>query len=72
MKIDPIINQVVSRCHVSDSNLSVIRYMVSRMKGKYKGWKKHGKELRKKGMTQAIYCHTQNKDLYYSVMSGKL
>jgi hypothetical protein len=70
MKIDPYIRQIVNRCHVSQSNLSVIKYVISRLKNKYKTWKALNRETRRKAMQQTIEAHKQNKNQYYKVMSG--
>lgn len=69
MKIDPYIRQIIDRCHVSQSNKSIIKYLVSRMKEKHKGWLKNPKDKRKLAMKQAIHVHNQNKDLYRKVMA---
>lgn len=64
-----MISQIVGRCHVSDSNLKVIRYFLSRLK---KGaWRKTDKATRKQILRQIIETHRENKELYLAVMTGR-
>ena len=65
-----MISQIVDRCHVSDSNLSVIRYFRSRLvKG---SWRKLSRNQRRVMLRSVIDCHLLNRDLYRSVMLGTL
>jgi hypothetical protein len=60
---------IVSRCHVSDSNLSVIRYVKSRMK---KGvWSALDKNERKQILNEIIEIHKSNQKLYGYVTTGR-
>lgn len=57
-----VIRQIVNRCHIGDSNISVIKYVISRTnKG---AWRKLDKLQRKELMLQAIKCHKENRKLY--------
>lgn len=62
-----MINQIVSKCHVSNSNMQVIRYVIGRMKQGYKTYKTLDKRTRKQILKDCIMCHTQNKKLYASI-----
>jgi hypothetical protein len=65
---DPIVRQIVDRCHVADSNRSVIRYVKSRTK---KGaWEKLSRAKRKRLMRQIVWQHRNNLKQYVEVMSG--
>lgn len=64
-----MINQIVGRCHVGESYVSVIKYLVSRFK---KGaWRGLSRSERRRWMREAIACHKRNRRLYASVMSGR-
>lgn len=65
-----IVSQIVGRLHVSTSDLGVIKYLVSRMKRKYKTWIALPKDHRRKVMTEALRVHHNNRKLYRSVMYG--
>lgn len=66
--IDPIIRQIVDRCHVSDSNLRAIRYVISRLKNKYRTFAAMSKASRRNLMQQTIQAHKENRALYNRVM----
>lgn len=66
-----IISQIVDRCHVGNSNLFVIRYVISRLKNKYRTFKAMPKDQRRKIMQEAIRIHEENKAEYRRVMSGR-
>ena len=70
--MDAMIRQIVNRCHVSESNRKVIRYVISRLKNGYKTWQAASKVDRRYVMETAIKIHKENRDLYYDVMSGNL
>jgi hypothetical protein len=64
-----MIDMLVGRCHVGESNRAVIRYVKSRFK---KGaWKKLGREKRKEIMRAVIESHKANRALYSAVMTGR-
>ena len=65
-----IINQIVDRCHVGLSNRAVIRYVVSRFRGGWRGWHAMPKRDRKQILRATINRHYQNRRLYHQVMSG--
>lgn len=65
-----MISLIVGRCHVSESNLAVIRYLLSRMK---KGaFRKLPRSERRKVIRTALACHAENRSLYIAVMGGTL
>jgi hypothetical protein len=59
-----MIRQIVGRCHVSQSNLAVIRYVISRLKHGYKTWLTLDKAARKDLLREIIEAHAENKRLY--------
>jgi len=70
--VDPIIEQVVSRCHVGESNRAVIKYVISRLKCGRRTWTKLPRTIRRAAMLQAIAVHRANRQLYSDVMTGRL
>lgn len=67
-----IIRQIVTRRHVSESNLSVIRYTISRLRNKYATFSAMPRKDRRIFMEQIIKEHADNRRLYRDVTSGKL
>ncbi len=65
-----MIRSIVSRLHVSASNLTVARTLVGAVKGKFKGWMKYPRKVRRSGLREAFKCHAQNKELYNCVATG--
>ena len=65
-----IIRQIVARCHVSESNHKVIRYVISRLRNKYVGFRSMCKSDRRKFMRLVIAAHKDNKGTYRRVMMG--
>ena len=65
-----ISNQIVDRCHVADSNRTVIRYLLSRMKS-YRAYRAHPKKERHALLREAIDRHAVNRKLYQRVMGGR-
>jgi hypothetical protein len=63
-----MIRQIVDRCHVGDSDLAVIRYLVSRFKRKYKTWIKMPRGDRRTIMREALRIHHDNQKTYRLVM----
>ena len=62
------VRSIVGRRHVAESNRTVIRYFVSRLK---KGaWPKLGRGERKQWMRWVIAAHRENRELYRYVMRG--
>ena len=68
----PMIRQIVNRCHVSDSNRKVIRYVISRLKAGFRTYRKMSRSQRHTLMRQVIEVHERNRELYRRVMSGRL
>jgi hypothetical protein len=68
VEVSGIVRQIVGRCHVSDSNTRVIRYVISRLKNKYQTFAAMPKEHRRNLMLQVITEHSDNRKLYRSVM----
>lgn len=66
-----ILRQVVDRCHVGESNLSVIRYAISRLKNKKKTFLSLSKRQRKYFLKAVIERHHENRGLYSFVMGGE-
>ena len=67
-----MIGYIVDSCHVGMSDRAVIWEIVSRLKGKYAGWRKLSREDRRLVMRQAIKRHHENQDLYRDVMGGRI
>jgi hypothetical protein len=59
-----MISFIVGKCHASESYGHVIRYVISRVKGKYKRWKQYSKEQRKAFLQEIIECHKRNREVY--------
>ena len=66
-----MIKMIVNRCHVAESNLSVIRYVITRLADNYATWKTLTKKQRKTMMRQIIKAHAGNGHLYHYVMNGQ-
>ena len=64
-----MIQQIVDRCHVSTSNLQVVRYVRSRLKPG--AWAKLSPANRRYLITEAIACHQRNRETYRYVMFGR-
>ena len=66
-----MIRQIVGRCHVSDSNLAVIRYVISCMaKPGYQTYRKLDKTHRRKLLEKIIECHKDNREVYHFATRG--
>lgn len=69
--VHPIIRQIIDRdCHVAESNLAVIRHVVSKLKNGYATFKAMPKGDRREFILQCIRHHRQNLKIYVEVMSG--
>jgi len=68
INMDPILNQVVGRCHVGQSNLAVIRYAISRLANQWRTFKALPRFKRRKFMRDVIKVHAANQALYQRVM----
>lgn len=67
-----IVQQIVGRCHVYQSNRSVIRYFISRLKNGYRMWSVLSRTERKRYMRWIIAAHAANRAQYVRVMSGAI
>ena len=65
-----MIRQIVGSCHAGMSNRAVIKYVVSRLKRKYKTWVVMPRGDRKTMMREIIRIHRANRKLYNDVMKG--
>ena len=68
--MDPILRQIVDRCHVSLSNRGLIKYMISCLTDKRRTWVALDKGIRKDIMNIAIDRHELNKGIYQTTMRG--
>jgi hypothetical protein len=68
-EIPSIVEMIVGRCHVGESNRAVIRYFVSRLKRG--AWRKMPRAERKQWLTWVIRAHANNRALYRYVMNGR-
>ena len=57
-----IVSNIVGRCHVSASNLFVIRYVLSRMNPG--SFRKAPRKQRRKLLREIIRTHKANRDLF--------
>jgi len=64
-----VIRMIVNRCHVGESNLAVIRYVLSRMKPG--SWWALPKPDRHEILAEIIEAHKDNRDLYARVVTGR-
>ena len=64
----PIIDQIVARHHVGESYLAICRKVKQAMKKS--AWRKLDRATRSMFIDDAIYCHTENRNLYTYVMGG--
>ena len=70
--INPIIRQIIGRdCHVSLSNRTVIRHVISRLKEGYSTFRKMSRRERKLLLRDCIKAHRENWNLYVRVMGSK-
>ena len=59
-----MIRQIVDRCHVGDSDLAVIRYVISRMTRGYQTWRSLDRNRRRSVIQEAMRIHHENQDLF--------
>lgn len=62
--MNPIIRQIVGRCHVDDSYSAVIRYVISRMAHGYKSFNTLPRWKRKAMLRQIVRVHRENREFY--------
>ena len=65
-----MIRMIVDRCHVGESNLSVIRYVVSRLKPG--AWRRMEKSQRRYLVAECVKAHAENRELYGFVMGARI
>jgi hypothetical protein len=66
-----IVDRIVGRCHVGQSDRQVIRYFISRLKRKYRTWVEMPAAERKRWLRWIIEAHAENRELYHVVMTGR-
>lgn len=66
-----IVRQIVGRRHVGDSNRTVIRYFISRLKRGYATWAGMPRAERKQWLRWVVEAHAENRGLYTFVMRGR-
>ena len=64
------IEWMVGNRHVSESYGSVIRWVISRLSGKYKTFKSWPKAKRREFLRCIVTAHRDNRELYDIVMGG--
>ena len=64
-----MIKQIIDRCHVGQSNLSVARYLLSRFNRG--AWRKLARCERRKILREAFRIHGMNQRQYAEVISGQ-
>jgi hypothetical protein len=65
-----LVRQMVARCHVAESNRTVIRYVISRLRKGYVTYRAMSREQRRLLLRETIAAHTENRALYRFVMRG--
>ena len=65
-----IISQIVGRCHVSESNLTVVRYVISKLRHGKKTFRSLSRKDRREMIAECIRHHQANRKLYAQVMGG--
>lgn len=71
-RVDPIIRNIVSRCHVSNTDQDVIRYVVSRLKDGWETYRSWPVWYRAGFIKQILRVHRANQSLYRRVVSGRV
>jgi hypothetical protein len=67
-----MINQIVDRCHVADSDRDVIKYLRSRLTREARFSRDPKiRQARREAYADAIKRHRENQGLYHTVMSGR-
>ncbi len=71
LSIHPIVRQIIDRdCHVSLSNRSVIRHVISKLRDGRQTYFAMPREDRRSLLRQCIARHRQNWEEYAAVMGG--
>jgi hypothetical protein len=69
VEIHPIVRQIIDRdCHVGESNRTVIRHVISKLRGRFSTFRGMPRTDRRLLMQQCIQQHRANRDLYVAVM----
>jgi hypothetical protein len=69
--VHPIVKQIINRdCHVGESNQTVVRHVISKLKQGYEGFRQMPKADRRMLIAQCIKQHRGNFKEYVEVMSG--
>lgn len=67
----PLIRQIVGRCHVNDSDRTVIRYVISRLRLGYATFRGMPPKQRRALLREVIATHRKNQALYLRAMRGR-
>ena len=69
IEVHPIVRQIIDRdCHVGESYRTVIRHVVSKLRGGHQTFPGMQKADRRLLMRQCIEQHRANRELYVAVM----
>ena len=69
IEVHPIVRQLIDRdCHVGESYRTVIRHVVSKLRGGHKTFRRMQKVDRRLLIQQCIEQHRTSRELYVSVM----
>ncbi len=69
--IDPIVRQIVDRCHIHDRLSDVLRYTLTRMKDKGKKYKGLPRKKRRQLMKMIQQVQKHNQKIYRYAMTGR-
>jgi DNA-binding transcriptional regulator YiaG len=70
-RVHPIIRQIINRdCHVGESNHTVVKHVISKLKGGYDGFRKMDQASRREFIEGCVLQHAYNRNEYVEVMSG--
>ena len=59
-----MISWLVGKCHVADSYLTVLRFVVSKIKGGVKTFRALSREERRKVISATFKAHKENRELF--------
>ena len=67
--VHPIVKQIIDRdCHVAESNRTVIRHVISKLRRGWQTFRSLPKSDRRQLMQQCVQQHRDNRELYRAVM----
>ncbi len=69
--VDPIVRQIVNRCHVSDKLPKVLRYVLSRTKDKGRTFKAMPRAKRRQLLAMIQKVHADNRKIYKFATTGR-